>query len=277
MADSGKGAVSQKGSRAFVTRHDQLFTTIGALIVFIGFYLKEGIQEKTKDSISALSAAQASFRIEKQLNDIRHALHPLSRSDVYVDELLPHPKNAHMRARLAEVEKKQADVVVMSGVLLDRMELANSMLIKIPNLSAEMRRSDGEMFLSIKKESECINAFHDELNKVSITVPTAHSPDLKPEDELRQLKGELKQLHDMDANINAHFEACDISIWKLGLKMGEFERKVLKEAEDQTLLNEKKLGRITVVSYCLFFVGWSLGLAGKLFKLPALGGSGLSD
>lgn len=58
------------GFRAFVERHDALFTTAGALIVFLGFFMKEGVRETTKDLSGSIATANRFYSIHDALNTI---------------------------------------------------------------------------------------------------------------------------------------------------------------------------------------------------------------
>jgi hypothetical protein len=60
----------RKGFRAFVERHDALFTTAGALIVFVGFFMKEGVRETTKDLSGSIATANRFYSIHDALNNI---------------------------------------------------------------------------------------------------------------------------------------------------------------------------------------------------------------
>jgi hypothetical protein len=51
----------------FVHKHDGLLTTVGTLIVVFCFFLKEGVQEKSKDLASALRSQKSDFLMLQRL------------------------------------------------------------------------------------------------------------------------------------------------------------------------------------------------------------------
>jgi hypothetical protein len=61
---------ASRGFRASVEKHDALFTLLGALIVFVAFFVKEQVQETAKDLASSLNTAKAGFAVQKALSDI---------------------------------------------------------------------------------------------------------------------------------------------------------------------------------------------------------------
>jgi hypothetical protein len=48
---------SSPGFRAYVEKHDILFTLLGGLIVLVGFFVKEGIRERSKEEASAIKGS----------------------------------------------------------------------------------------------------------------------------------------------------------------------------------------------------------------------------
>jgi hypothetical protein len=52
-----------------------------------------------------------------------------------------------------------------------------------------------------------------------------------------------------------------------------FDTDVNSEAEVQYEKQESRIRWLTFAIYCLFSIGWTLGLIGRVLKLPALGGT----
>jgi hypothetical protein len=71
--------------RSFIERHDQLFTMIGALIVFVGFFTKEGVHETTKDLAAALGQAQSAYSIQIELASLQDGIRSIRTDQVYSD------------------------------------------------------------------------------------------------------------------------------------------------------------------------------------------------
>jgi hypothetical protein len=78
----------RKGFRIFVEKHDALFTTIGALIVFAGFYMKEGFREKAKDLAASLSRGKERYALNEQLMYLQTGLED-AKNHLYLLEYRP--------------------------------------------------------------------------------------------------------------------------------------------------------------------------------------------
>ncbi|MGA8939538.1 MAG: hypothetical protein WB439_10270, partial [Acidobacteriaceae bacterium] len=48
----------------FIQKHNKLFVWLGALVVFIGFFAKEGARENLRDLSSELESARNSYNLE---------------------------------------------------------------------------------------------------------------------------------------------------------------------------------------------------------------------
>jgi hypothetical protein len=48
---------SSPGFRAYVEKHDILFTLLGGLIILVGFFVKDGIRERSKEEASAIKGS----------------------------------------------------------------------------------------------------------------------------------------------------------------------------------------------------------------------------
>jgi hypothetical protein len=88
---SNQTVAPRTGFRAFVERHDALFTVVGALIVFLGFYVREGVQEKNKEIIADLSRYEAKLDLDRRLSELAVGLRPLKKALAPCSDLPLHP------------------------------------------------------------------------------------------------------------------------------------------------------------------------------------------
>jgi hypothetical protein len=244
-------------------KHDRLFTVIGALIVFLGFYVKEGVQERTKDLSSSLTRETAAYEMNQRLQEIKDALKTLQPPN-YIPEFMHDSKGDFLIGSRDIVERDKVhiqEVVDVKNRISSLADLNLTMLKRLPQPSEEIIRETSEVNASVGtmqlELSHLITSFF-EMYRASY-----HS-------DMKTFKGQSSKFDQQLAKVKHASYSADGVVATFGTRISE-------EIKLQTEKTESNLRITNLLSYALFFVGWSFGLAGKLFKLPALGGAGSGD
>ncbi len=237
MAGESPGPTSairqwSKDVRAFIIRHDTFFTMLGAFIVFLGFFVREGVLEKTKDLDSALD--QATF------------VHEFREEFARIYKQVSHDENA------IEVEKT-ADADVLAGDA--SLFYGRKLLEYLPNSNEALEKTAQE--LKDRSLAIFVAEFHIEQKKATLKVN---------EDD----KAMLAQTRSDLANRLKSY-VSDSASYKSDAQA--FDKAVTEEAEKQHKENKQLLNVATTTQYLLFLLGWGFGLAGKILKIPSLGGA----
>jgi hypothetical protein len=282
MADMGSPKGS-KGFRAMVEKHDQLFTVLGALIVFIGFFAKEVERENTKELLSSIKQAESSFAEQDKLTSLRVALESLASNEQYLvsmsqtenfsrmygsDKSPEGLQNLSYRTREDGSRQSMVRSVASTGFSLT-IELGDRLFTALPYPATQLtqlRKDTGTLLDQLEGSRRKLDQMAEQQMNMTDHLLEQNGghlivPAQSPSDMRTLLDATYAQL-DYDRNI-AKMQTT-IRSWKEAL---------LKEAEAQSKKQERRLTIVTWITYALFFVGWSLGLIGKLLRLPALGGS----
>jgi hypothetical protein len=248
----------RKGFRAFVQRHDALFTTAGALIVFVGFFMKEGVRETTKDLSGSIATANKFYSIHDALNniaesefgiantvrDINHVIAADQSSDVFAKE--------NSLVSLAPAYSAMLDLerhkFLVSAELLDELPAK-------PFSLEEQRRELSEALIDDKDVTGLKEA-------ISRYFAANVAGDSGNKERMEEEKGRVRSL-------TVHAVTVVLAT---SSKLKAFTSDVSDEAVRQKEEQERKLKSATYTTYGLFTLGWGLGLIGKVLKLPALGG-----
>jgi hypothetical protein len=258
MNDAHEGSAmaippKRKGFRAFVERHDSLFTVLGAGIAFLGFFVKEGYKETAKDVASSIKIlgyhyvlVQRLVRVQGDLNQMQHRLLTIQ-----------YPESS--KYLVAPIEEGVTSSSQMFALSLDGFGLTRDLLAELPF------RAD-----KLAKEQKGLQDEINDLNALQIVMLEKRDlldkiNDADQTDTTRKLL-----VHDAAVASDA-FAKPDILFW---LKEDKFNNDVIAEATSQLERQELRVTIWTYISYTLFILGWGMGLIGKVWKLPALGGGG---
>jgi hypothetical protein len=245
----------RKGFRAFVERHDALFTTAGALIVFVGFFMKEGVRETTKDLSGSIATAnkfysihdalnniaESQFNIANTVREISHVTSPSPASDVFA-------KDSSL-VSLAPVYSAELDLE--RHKFLVTAELLDALPAKPFNLEAQRRELSQALI-----DDQDVTALKEEMSRYYAANVSGNNEHLEEE------KSRVRSLTVHSVKV----------VLATSSKLRAFTRDVADEAVRQKEEQERKLKSATYTTYGLFTLGWGLGLIGKVLKLPALGG-----
>jgi hypothetical protein len=244
----------RRGFRAFVEKHDALFTTVGALIVFLGFFVKEGVKEKIKDLSASITSASEFYKVNDSLNLV-------SQQNLHTQGLV--------MSAYREVRKQTGHVRFSAD---DQVEAQLDLTSEVENLEARFSIAE-ELFNSLETRPPWLEREHSELAKLFV-----------PEEELTEATSiAFSQLFDEKTTSDPDKDAHRLSdlLGKMtsmhtyyDTYLPHFADHVRQASVQQRKEREKELNFATYATYGLFTLGWGLGLIGKVLKLPALGGGG---
>jgi hypothetical protein len=246
----------RKGFRAFVERHDALFTTAGALIVFVGFFMKEGVRETTKDLSDSIATASRFYSIHDALNNI-------AESEFSIVNSVRDINHVTAASGATEVFAKESSLVSLAPAYSATLELERHRFL----VAAELLDSlPAKPFNLVDQRRELSEALIDDkgvtaLNEAMSKYYAANVSGNK--ERLEEEKSRVRSLTVHAVEVVLHTSS----------KLKAFTSDVSDEAVRQKEEQERKLKSATYTTYGLFTLGWCLGLIGKVWKLPALGGA----
>jgi hypothetical protein len=225
--------------------------------VFLSFYVKEGVRDRSKELASSINTARTMFAVRSAIGDVASSLHSERSIVELTKSRLENPGPVSMKLLFDDVQ------VSINGLSTERSEhwgmyrIASDLLNSLPVKSQELVVMDSELekTLNERKPMETANALGKRLSELEASKD---SDDLDKELALFQ--------------IISDFPTTDME--EEGSKISIFGQQVLEEAKKQNDKQERTLKWTTYATYATFTLGWILGLIGKLFKLPALGGGG---
>lgn len=240
---------ARTGLRAFAQRHDQLLTVIGALIVFFGFYYKEVRLDRLNDFNTALAAAQSKLHLDGKMQEISNKIDAL---DSQLSDLQTNGINNSIYHDEYNVISQQSHTF---GADQDRLSFAAQVLPNLP-----VRRPDlSDQAGNLQKEVPAISALESEtLSKLGIAKLAA--------------AGKNSQL-DKTPQYKAVIDAASRFVPRVtdfDGRVSHLQEAVETEIRDQLENVNRRSDHATHISDGLFILGWFLGLAGKILRIPAL-------
>jgi hypothetical protein len=245
--DSEARKVNEPSPPSFFEKHGRLLTILGALIVFVTFLVKEGKRDELKELVQSLDAAQSLFEIRQENHDI-------SRD---VAELLGRiPGPVKLERKFPAVEEIEEMIGRHSFHYTSSLSNLRELLAKFPN------PADLAALNSLQERADSLDANR----KDAMTA----IEDAKP------IPGGLLRnalvLMAVPIALGEHLLSQDE---QLESDITAFTKGALKHADEFKAKQERIYKSYTWLSYLLYFVGWTLGLIGKLFGrdvVPEVGG-----
>jgi uncharacterized membrane protein YidH (DUF202 family) len=208
-----------------------LLTLLGGLIVFVTFVTKEGVVEHWKDTVSAVDSAEYRFRANSSSTALlRHVLGNANTLERIEDKINEHTDQSHVRLEEEHINE---------GANYDQLMLVSELLKKLP-FSPE----DDTRVRQLLAEGVRMN---DAINAVATTLEGSGNG---PPDVV-ELASEMTPLTLAGMSFEAHVAA--------------FVKAIRIKAAEEKEKDEKRLNFATWASYCLYTLGWGLGIAAKLF------------
>lgn len=239
------------GFRAFVEEHDQLFTMIGALIVFLSFYLKEVRLEKINALESQLTAAKSNTQISDQTENISSQIDALNGqiSDLQTNG----QNNSVFHDEYVVIEQSSESFGAAQDQLGVAKDLMNGLPLGTQGLKATAQQLTDNIGTLTPLQDQA-RSMRDEINLGA----------MKSGDEVKK-----KKAYERLMPIASQFVSGAATFRN---KVKAFRAAVDKEVERQLNQLGRESGGATRVTYSLFGLGWVMGLVGKVLKIPALSG-----
>jgi len=223
--------------KSFFQKHGRLLSFVGALIVFTTFIVKDAIREHLKDLVDAVNSAEEAYRNETSI-----AL--VSKQIVDLELQLDSFEKAMQFHRSAVTERTMAnrDAATTTKFMLENLETLNNTL---PTGATFRGRINDHKTILQKLEEGLL-----ELDRRSQATGLYEKRTTGEEDTAKRLNN----------GVWAEY-------WLFVIPMGD---KVLAEANEAKKRREIYYKACTAASYMLYALGWSLGLAGRLFSVEGL-------
>jgi hypothetical protein len=234
-----------KGVTRFLSRHTKLLPLAGALVLFVTYVVKEGLEQTAKDQASEIAISQVRYW----------------QTAYYIDEMTAIMTHERRDSGLSGASSSFGDDVAsawwgvdrsldeLNGDSVKEFESATLLLRNLPNDSEANKDHDAATLALEKLRS--ISARADEVfgdfSERDSTTKKATRDQLALSDEAET---DLAQWHDA---------------------MRAFIPRVIAEAETQQEKSERRSEVFSKFSYFLFGIGWIIAFAGKLLNLPSEG------
>jgi hypothetical protein len=263
----------KSGFRYFVDRHEALFAILGAFIVFLGFFVREGVMDRSRELASVIQSAEADYSLRAQLvEDFEHLefmeqtiesriadIKTLERRSV--SKSVAHELKSKMEnnrgdefSRLAADEHNARQGI--RGLRLS-FELVDQVFEALPKKRTDLANSEKNIQLMFA-QADTLESDMDN----NITGPLQDNSSLFQEKNLQKI---MPLYH-------ADIRALDKLVNGIWHSLDTFIPKTLQSAKEEQKAAEMTKGRATTLSYLLFVVGWISGLLGRILKIPALSG-----
>jgi hypothetical protein len=232
---------------AFSKKHAHLLVFFGALIVFLTFIVKEGLHERWKEDADAIEMAQYVFEIKTDTAELLQArpdpLHP----GTVREEIVKAVNRSNVEEGIdlvMRVNRQQENTAARIGAA---KILANVL---------DSEDQDREYMTKLRLEANGIFQETTRLWNKAITIRTD-----KPM--------EYEEAQQFAKEAQANFDA----LYNLDGKLRSFQSRLYSNAENVKSRHRTYATWTFWISALLFFVGWSLGLLGKLYGVPEAAGS----
>jgi hypothetical protein len=230
----------------FVTRNEAGLVILGAFLVFLGFVVKEKYQQKNKDLVSALEEASTTFAVRNGFHAVDLQLRAIRANQQEYGEVASldrrHPPTIEEEQRLIMLEGQALSVHQAA------LSSASDLCERLPNIPDSLAR-ERQSATNTVKDLEVRHKRH-EASLEQIKKDGKGKPD-------------EKSLDSLDLMVNAVNIGAAMSI-------DSFTESARNEARYAQSMAEIDADLATQGSYVLWGLGWSLGLIGKLLKVPGL-------
>jgi hypothetical protein len=229
-------------------RHDAFFTVLGALIVFIGFFVREKLRDKSRELSQALLTAENNQTIRKDLINI----------DLTLDMIAGQPMIGSAPAGRAPTLDEREDAAMHLMILQSE---------DFKSLNARFQIDEDLTEAVVKAGAD--RSVKDELLRKAEALKAASQKlwprfvDIKRPNSATELNKSMKER-----------DQAEDSITKFADQVLDFENRIAEELKRKKEQYDSWQDAAEYGVYGLFGIGWALGLIGKLLKVPALASSG---
>jgi hypothetical protein len=235
---------------SFIQRHQRLTSVIGALIVFTTFVVKDTLRENLKDKIDTLQSNIALFESTPgRMLSSSENMADFETWQGYFGSKPQSPAIEFERKGPLELRKEEFDSQVQKA------------LITYHSSGQLLKQVDG--FEELNQEYKALNK-----RLYSVQIDT----DAKVVDAIQQ---NIDHMSETEAN--AALKKARGVLYSAGIQVTEVDYAVFSVAEeivnrsnDEQRLLESRYKKITILSYFLYAIGWTLALLGRLLKVDGL-------
>jgi hypothetical protein len=226
----------------FLRRHSRTVQSIGVLIVFATFFVKDVLREREKEFGDNLAAAQRQFAVRANLSEIT----------AHIDTILQTLDMSHQAQpnALSEKELRLAIQTLLHSALGAK--------VSAENLCELAKAVSGEQ----DRAAQCHNV---ETTGVFITKLSAAGDNLggfagksNGQARLEFLNLLRNEFYSIALNVDADFGGAAL----------------LQHANHQKEVNERRRGFLNTIYYTLFITGIALGALGTYYGIKGIGGGG---
>jgi hypothetical protein len=239
------------GFRAFVQRHDNLFTMLGALIVFVGFYYKEVKLGKLANFNSALTSAQSTLHGDLKIQDIANKVDAVS---IQLTDFQANGVNDSVFHGDYKIIEEQSGIY---GADQDQLSFIVQVLPNLPYKRPDLAGKADALQADIPAITGLQQKTLNWVDRAKLASATSGSRIVETPD-YKTLMGYANQFVPGVASFDS--------------QVHPLEQQVDKAITDQLAQVNDESARASRISDCLFVAGWLLGLMGKILKIPALSG-----
>lgn len=243
---------------AFFRHPKHWLPLLGALIVFVTYVVKEGLEERWKETASAITAAEYAFAVRTDHIE-------MTKGDYYkLDSMWPKATDIHRVLRYMDF----CESINRSSTLM--IGNANLLMVLLPETD-ELRLDFNILDSRVRQERALIRSFKFGANQLLSDEVAAQT--------LKDLEKRSIQLRDIKKREAALQHKIGDSISSSMILDSEFAGsgvlpEVFNRCEEIRNRNERKATWAWWISAGLFALGWSLGVLGKLYGVPVESGSG---
>jgi hypothetical protein len=246
----------KKGFIPFVRQHDHLITVVGALIVFLGFFVREVYRDRSKELSSEIRETQMTFATFQNFTTVMNDLD-------HIADALDHGTPEHPRVMDSAQEILRAKLMAAEDRVVScrtQLDFASGV---VGDFATDVQSVDDEE-KSATENVKALDYADGVIKKVGSDIPEiGKAPPADTTAYRKQLQEDSVLLDKIQGDAS-----------RVAGVVSSFQEKAVAEVERQRLDAVNRVKRANAVSIFLFAVGWSLGLVGKIAKLPSFDDSG---
>jgi hypothetical protein len=240
--------------RPSIRKHHRLLTFIGALIVFVTFVVKEGLRDHLKDLISSIDATENVFLVRQDEHTVLLRLRQIKHRLLDCEAKKRKGRGATREMLLGFAREDVSAAEETEENLLSALDNITRLLDKLPP-EADTRAS----LETIKRNMETSRTRHKDFITFINNDGVITNEDSANQDRIAADMGRLMEGQTLE-NFGLYQDALDLA------------KVVLDKAQMVSKKKESLFNFYSWVSYCLYVIGWGVGLAAHIGGLERVGG-----
>jgi hypothetical protein len=249
-----------KKHNVFLRTHSQVLVVVGALIVFLTFVIKEGLREHWKGTADAIETAEYFYPLLAQSAEIKKELKKVKDQQ---------REGAHPTSDLLHFSLFNIDQEFLADQLntLDDLELSAAnrrILIDVLPGSDALRHDADNIDAQLTNVKRLLHKTDGEIARI-IYEEIAKERDHPLNDDQRR-----EEFDKVEPPIGDEVKESFQALTSTGLSSSKLSTNVLAHAQAIRERNARYSVFAWWISAVLFALGWSLGLAGKLYGVAGV-------